>query len=157
MKKTLMMLAAAAATTSMMNVAVAASQVAAAPADIASPPSAAQTSAPGTMVCKGVAGRAKIYGGSGTPVGTGALFIKTGFDIQCSNNVLLQFAEVSANAAAVAAGSLKGNQSFSGQSNGGAIVARVKCNGDNDMCLDANVSSALGTAIDEALAAAGSS
>lgn len=160
MKKTLMMLAAAAAASSLMNVAVAAgTQASAAALPIGAAGTGGGTTGPtaGAKSCNGTAGKSAVYGGSGNPVTTNALFIKTGFDIQCSNNVLLQWSEVSANAAAVASGSLKGNQSFNGQSNGGAIVAVAKCTGDNDMCLDANVTSALNAAIAAAQAAAGSS
>lgn len=160
MKKTLMMLAAAAATTSMMNVAVAAeTQAAAAPGVIGTSGTGGGTTGPTTYAksCNGTAGKSTVYGGSGNPVTTNALFIKTGFDIQCSNNVLLQWSEVSANAAAVASGSLKGNQSFNGHSNGGAIVAVKKCSGINDMCLDADVAGALDSAVSAAQAAAGSS
>lgn len=103
-----------------------------------------------TSVCLGSAQKNTIYGGSGQPVTTGALFIKTGFDVQCSNNVVMQMREVSANAGAVGSGSLKGNQSFSGHSNGGAITARAKCTGTNDQCTTANVGTALDTAVTEA-------
>lgn len=146
MKKTLLLLAAAASASVMSAGAFAATQAAAVAVDIGSAGTGGTMSV-ATKICKGTAGKAVIYGGPGEPITTGATFIKTGFDIQCSNNVLLAAQEVSSNAAAVASGSLKGNQSFSGHSNGGAIVARAKCSGDNDMCLDADVSSALSTAV----------
>lgn len=156
MKKTLLLLAAAATASTYMNVAQAAGTQAAAPAaDIGAAGTGGGTTGPtaAAQSCLGTAGKSRVYGGSGNPVTTDALFIKTGFDIQCSNNVLLVWSEVSANAGAVASGSLKGNQSFGGHSNGGAIVADVKCSGDNDMCLDADVSATL----DKAIAAAQSS
>ena len=96
-----------------------------------------------TAVCGGTAQKTAVYGGSGNPITTSAVFIKSGFDVQCSNNVLMYAIELSGNSAAVASGSLKGNQSFQGQTNGGAIVANVKCTGLNDMCLNADVTDAL--------------
>lgn len=147
MKKTLLMLAAAAISTG----ALAAAQTAEVAANIGEAGTGGDLSA-ATAICRGTASKGLIYGGSGNPISTGALFIKTGFDVQCSNNVLLQAQEVSANAAAVASGSLKGNQTFSGHSNGGAIVAFKKCTGDNDSCIDDNVTEAI-----EAAATAASS
>lgn len=143
MKKTLMLLAAAAAASTVPVIAFAASQAASAPTEVAT----AGTLSAATQVCNGTAGKSKIYGGSGTPITANATFIKTGFDVQCSNNVLLQLREVTANTAAAASGSLKGNQSFAGHSNGGAIVAFKKCSGDNDMCLTADVTDAMTDAV----------
>jgi hypothetical protein len=144
MKKTLMLLAAAAAASTIPVCAFAAgTQAAAAASSVAT----VGTLSAATQICNGVSGKAQIYGGSGNPLSTGATFIKTGFDVQCSNNVLLQLREVTANTAAVASGSLKGNQSFKGHSNGGAVIAHLKCTGDNDMCLTANVTTAMDAAV----------
>lgn len=146
MKKTLMLLAASALSAGAFAAGTQTAQLA---QDIGSAGTGGNMSV-ATQICRGTADKALIYGGSGNPISTGAMFIKTGFDVQCSNNVLLQAQEVSANAAAVASGSLKGNQTFAGHSNGGAIVARAKCTGDNDMCLDANVTTAIQAAVAEA-------
>ena len=73
----------------------------------------------------------------GTPI-----FVKTGFDVQCSANTLVSYNEVSGTAFAVASGSMKGNQTFIGSSNGGAVTTSAKCTGTNDACTAANVTTA---------------
>lgn len=109
-------------------------------------------------VCDGesAAGKAKVNGGSGTAINAGdAQFTKNGFDVQCSANTFVSFNEVSANLAAVAAGSSKGNQAFGGHSNGGAILpggaadqaASAKCSGTNDACTEDDVTTVLGNAV----------
>lgn len=151
MKKSLYMLASTALVVGVQVQSVAQAQVQAATTAAAiGAAGTGGTLATAASACLGTAQKNTIYGGSGNPVTTGALFIKTGFDVQCSNNVLMQLQEVSANAGAVASGSLKGNQSFSGHSNGGAITARAKCTGTNDQCVTANVATALTTAVTEA-------
>ncbi len=93
-------------------------------------------------VCAGGAAvKSTVNGGSGTPVAT-PVFVKTGFDVQCSTNTLVSFNEVSGTAFAVASGSIKGNQSFKGNSNGGAVAVYLKCSGTNDACTPANVTAA---------------
>lgn len=86
-----------------------------------------------------------VNGGSGAVVTT-PIFVKTGFDVQCSANTLVSYNEVSGTAFAVAAGSKKGNQSFIGTSNGGAVAVSAKCTGTNDACTGANVTTANGAA-----------
>lgn len=109
-------------------------------------------------VCDGKAGSGmtKVNGGSGTVIeASKALFTKNGFDVQCSSNTFVSFEEVSANLAAVAAGSAKGNQSFGGHSNGGSILpggaagkeADAKCTGTNDACIADDVTKTLGNAV----------
>jgi hypothetical protein len=75
-------------------------------------------------VCSGgSAASATPFGSVGeqrTATGTD-VFVKTGFTIQCSNNVAMDYNEVSATLFAVAAASVKGNQVVGGNSNGGAI------------------------------------
>ena len=93
----------------------------------------------------GTAGKNTVNGGSGTPVAT-PVFVKTGFDVQCSANTIVSFNEVSGTAFAVASGSKKGNQSFMGTSNGGAVAVSAKCTGTNDACTGANVTTANGLA-----------
>lgn len=110
------------------------------------------------QVCGGesAAGKAKVSGGSGTAIAAAdAVFTKNGFDVQCSANTFVSFNEVSANLAAVAAGSSKGNQAFGGHSNGGAILpggaadqaSAAKCTGTNDACTADNVTTVLGNAV----------
>ena len=98
-------------------------------------------SAAESVTCSGTAAKKPINGGSGTTTQT--TFFKGGFDFQCSNNVLLSHDEYSTNMLLVAAGSLKGNQVFAGNSNGGAIKAVGKCTGTNDACQATDVSTAL--------------
>lgn len=74
------------------------------------------------------------------------IFIKNGFDVQCSANTIVSYNEVSGTAFAVASGSRKGNQSFIGASNGGAVTTSAKCTGTNDACTGANVTTANGVA-----------
>lgn len=101
-------------------------------------------------VCNGgTAIKSTVNGGSGTPVAT-PVFVKTGFDVQCSTNTLVSFNEVSGTAFAVGSGSVKGNQSFKGNSNGGAVGVNAKCSGTNDSCTAANVTAATAAATVEA-------
>ena len=93
-------------------------------------------------------GKSAVWGGSGTIIAAGsAVFTRTGFDIQCSANVLLGVQEVNANLAVVASGSEKGNQFFAGHSNGGAIGAVGKCTGGNSSCTTGNVDTGIADAI----------
>ena len=94
--------------------------------------------------------KAKVWGGSGViPDASATLtFTRVGFDVQCSNNVHLYAQEVSSNLAVVASGSAKGNQSFGGSSNGGAISVIRKCTDKNDSCSTTDIGT---TAIDEAI------
>ncbi|MFZ3037142.1 MAG: hypothetical protein WA112_07705 [Rugosibacter sp.] len=104
-------------------------------------------------VCNGGnAGKQIVNGGSGTVIET-PRFVKNGFDVQCSNNTVVSYDEVSATAFAVSSGSRKGNQSFIGSSNGGSVTTYKKCTGDNSACTGANVT----TAHDAAVIAAQSS
>lgn len=113
------------------------------------------------QVCDGTsaAGKAKVSGGSGVALdATTAVFTKNGFDVQCSANTYVYFNEVSANLAAVAAGSTKGNQAFGGHSNGGAILpggaadkaGDAKCSDVNDACKPDDVTKSLTNAISAA-------
>lgn len=111
----------------------------------------AATPASGEMcVCNGGAAiKSTVNGGSGTPVTT-PIFAKTGFDVQCSSNTFVSYNEVSGTAFAVSSGSTKGNQSFKGNSNGGAVAVSAKCTGTNDACTFGDVSTANGVATSEA-------
>ncbi len=109
-------------------------------------------------VCDGKSGggKALVSGGSGTAIdGATAVFTKNGFDVQCSSNTFVSFQEETANLAAVAAGSSKGNQAFGGHSNGGSILpggaadkaANAKCTDTNDACKAGDISTVLKNAI----------
>lgn len=110
---------------------------------------AGSATAPATgeqCVCAGGAAiKSTVNGGSGTVVGT-PIFVKTGFDVQCSASTLVSYNEVSGTAFAVASGSMKGNQTYIGSSNGGAVTTSAKCSGTNDACTAANVTTANGLA-----------
>jgi hypothetical protein len=112
-----------------------------------------QPSAGETCVCDGAtATKVKVNGGSGTVMEI-PQFVKNGFDVQCSNNTIVSYDEVSATAFAVSSGSRKGNQSFIGSSNGGSVTTYKKCTGTNDACIGTDVT----TAHDAAVTAATSS
>jgi len=110
-------------------------------ADVTAPTSATGPTGELCACNAGVAAKVKINGGSGTPVAT-PVFVRTGFDVQCSSNTAVSFNEVSGTAFAVASGSKKGNQSFKGTSNGGAVAVHLKCTGTNDACNAADVTAA---------------
>jgi hypothetical protein len=78
-------------------------------------------------VCNGVAAvKSTVNGGSGTVV-TLPLFVRNGFDVQCSANTIVSYSEESVTGFAVAGGSAKGNQTVQGASNGGAVTTSGKC------------------------------
>lgn len=89
-------------------------------------------------VCSGAAAANKldIFGGPGTPVGSTAAFVKTGFSVQCSANVHMAYNEVSATSFGVISASTKGNQYFGGNSNGGAVAVIDKCAAANCVAAD---------------------
>jgi hypothetical protein len=101
-------------------------------------------------ICDGNnAGKGDINGGSGTVITT-PVFLKNGFDVQCSNNTLVSYDEVSATAFAVSSGSRKGNQSFKGSSNGGAVTTYQKCSDTNSACNGTDVTKAHDQAVIDA-------
>jgi hypothetical protein len=108
--------------------------------------SAVATPAANTEQCAcngGSAQKTAINGGPGAVVGT-PVFVKTGFDVQCSANTVVSYNEVSGTLFAVASGSGKGNQLYAGTSNGGAITANTTaCTGTNKACLGSDVSGVL--------------
>jgi hypothetical protein len=115
----------------------------AAAADVATPTAATEQCA-----CNGgSAQKTKINGGAGTVVAT-PVFVKTGFDVQCSANTVVSYNEVSGTLFAVGSGSAKGNQLYVGTSNGGSITASTTgCTGTNKSCLGSDVSGVLATAV----------
>ena len=102
-------------------------------------------------ICNGGAAvKSNVNGGAGT-ANSAPVFIKTGFDVQCSANTFVNYNEVSATLFAVASGSQKGNQAFAGTSNGGAIgTSTTACDGTNKACTATNVSAALTAAVSAA-------
>lgn len=74
------------------------------------------------------------YGGPGTPNTVATNFVKVGFTVQCSANTFVDFIDASTTLFQVGSGSAKGNQSFRGSSNGGAVVTHTKCTGTNSAC-----------------------
>jgi hypothetical protein len=86
------------------------------------------------------------YGGPGTPNTVTANFVKVGFSVQCSANTHVQFYDESPTLFLVGAGSTKGNQSYKGSSNGGAVVAHGKCTATSGTSCDAGDSSTAASA-----------
>ncbi len=112
-------------------------------ADVAAPTS---STGPTGELCAcngGAAAKVKINGGAGTAVAT-PVFVRTGFDMQCSANTIVSFNEVSGVAFAVASGSKKGNKTFVGSSAGGGIAESAAC--ATTGCTGANVTTANGVA-----------
>lgn len=83
-----------------------------------------------------------IHGGSGEVVKE-PIFVNTGFNVQCSANTIVSFEEVTGNEFVVASGSRRGNQSYAGSSNGGAVTTSAKCGGTNAACQADDVTKAL--------------
>ena len=131
MKKTYTILAA---------MALAGSGSALAVTDITPTPNATVT--PIAVCAGGSAEKFNIAGGPGTPYTTADSFIKVGFSVQCSSNTHVAFANVSGTQFLVGAGSAKGNQSFMGSSNGGAVVTYTKCTSTNDACSSVDATAA---------------
>lgn len=99
------------------------------------------------QVCDGAvagAGKTTVMGGPGAVVASPAAFTRTGFNIQCSNNVSMSILENDNTKATIGSVSLKGNQRFGGNSNGGAINATSKCS--TDPCPAGDVTTALSEA-----------
>jgi len=112
---------------------------------VAAPSSTATT---GEMcACNGgIAARATINGGPGVPVSP-AVFVNTGFAVQCSANTIVSYNEVSGVAFAVASGSRKGNKTFKGSSAGGGIAESATC--ATTGCTGGDVTTANGVATTE--------
>jgi hypothetical protein len=110
-------------------------------------------------VCDGTGsgGKTPVWGGDGQKIAdpTKAVFTQQGFTIQCSANVFLNIQEASANLAGVASASGKGNQAFSGTSNGGAIAAGATCSATSGGCVLSDVSNALSSALTAATSTGG--
>lgn len=88
------------------------------------------TSGAATEACGGgSATKYDQYGGPGTPNTVTANFVKVGFSVQCSANTWVSFIDGSPTSFRVGSGSAKGNQSYKGSSEGGAVVASAKCTG----------------------------
>ena len=94
--------------------------------------------------CDGAtAQKTAINGGPGAIVAS-AVFVKTGFAVQCSSNTIVSYNEVSGTLFAVAAGSAKGNQLFGGHTNGGAVTAStIACTSPTKSCTGSDVAGEL--------------
>ena len=105
---------------------------------------ATPTAATEQCACDGdKAQKTDINGGPGAIVAS-AVFVKTGFAVQCSSNTIVSYNEVSPTLFAVASGSAKGNQLFGGHTNGGAVTASTTaCTSPTKSCTGANVSGEL--------------
>lgn len=101
-----------------------------------------------TNVCVGstVADKADYAGGSGAVVTSTTSFIKTGFVVQCSSNSWVSVINASSTLYQVGSGSTKGNQSFRGSSNGGAVVTNAQCTGTNNACIQTDAEGAAAAA-----------
>lgn len=101
------------------------------------------------QVCDGTGtgGKTLVHGGDGGTFTGTAVFTQQGFTIQCSANVNMYIHESSPTLAGVGSASSKGNQAFSGTSNGGAIAAGATCSGTTGGCATADVTNALSSAI----------
>ncbi|MBL8480279.1 MAG: hypothetical protein JNK59_13310 [Sterolibacteriaceae bacterium] len=111
-------------------------------------------------LCLGVASSASMAAtvcaaGTATAVASSTTdFVRTGFTPRCSANTQADFQQ-NANSAAVGAASAKGNQSFGGHSNGGAVEKVAdSASGYADVAAALTAAAAAATA---KLAAAGSS
>lgn len=93
-------------------------------------------------VCNGkTAVKSTVNGGKGAAVTT-PIFLATGFDVQCSANTIVSYNEVTPTAFAVAAGSVKGNQTFTGSSAGGGVAVNAPCTGPGSSCTFGDVTNA---------------
>jgi hypothetical protein len=105
----------------------------------------ASTAATEYCVCDGASAGSTntVNGGGGTVIlPAGTVFVKNGFNVQCSANTVVSYDEVSATQFVVAGGSRKGNQTVKGSSNGGGVIASAKCAGTNDACIGTDVTAA---------------
>jgi len=94
-------------------------------------------------VCTGqTAAKYDVYGGPGTPVTVAESFIKTGFSVQCSANTFVTFQNVDATSFRVGSASVKGNQSYKGSSNGGAVVLSTACGQSTTPCAQTDAQAA---------------
>lgn len=84
----------------------------------------------------GNATKVDVFGGPGAVVAS-PNFVKTGFSVQCSSNVYLEYNEVSGTLFVVGAASKKGNQYVGGSSAGGAVKVYNKCAADPCTATDA--------------------
>lgn len=94
----------------------------------------------------GTATKYDQFGGPGAPYTVATSFVKTGFSVQCSSNTFVAYKNVSGTLFQVGAGSGKGNQSFKGSSNGGAVVTHTVCTGTNLACTANDATSATNAA-----------
>lgn len=113
--------------------------------DIAAP-SGAVTGANSDVCTGSTAAKYNIYGGPGQPVTEASSFVKTGFSVQCSANTYVTFQNHSATDFRVGSASAKGNQSYRGSSNGGAVVLNAACGTGSTPCAQSDAQSAASAA-----------
>lgn len=105
---------------------------------------------PGTTnrdVCTGSsAAKYNVAGGPGSPYTVADSFIKTGFAVQCSANTFVTFLNLSGTTFTVGSASVKGNQSYKGSSNGGAVVLNAACGQSTTPCAQTDAQSAASAA-----------
>lgn len=104
------------------------------------------TITPIAVCAGGTAEKFNVAGGPGVPYTVADSFVKVGFSVQCSSNVHAAFANVSGTQFLVGSGSGKGNQSFRGSSNGGAVVTHTVCTGTNAACTAGDATAATSAA-----------
>jgi hypothetical protein len=82
-----------------------------------------------TVCGGGLGGKVTVGASSGTPLSdtTTHPFLRSGFEVQCSNNVHMAMQEVDSTLFVVGSASAKGNQYFGGSSNGGAVKVYGQC------------------------------
>jgi len=94
-------------------------------------------------VCTGsLAAKYNVYGGPGTPITEATSFIKTGFAVQCSANTFVTMQNHDATDFRVGSASVKGNQSYRGSSNGGAVVLNAACGQSTTPCAQSDAQAA---------------
>jgi hypothetical protein len=102
--------------------------------------------APGSTnrdVCTGAtAAKYDVANGPGSPYTTAGSFLKTGFAVQCSSNTFVTFQNRSGTLFTVGSSSAKGNQSYKGSSNGGAVVLHLACGQSTTPCAQSDAQTA---------------
>lgn len=98
-------------------------------------------------VCTGqAAGKYNVANGPGSPYTVADSFIKTGFAVQCSANTYVTFQNISGTTFTVGSASVKGNQSYKGSSNGGAVVLNAACGQSTTPCAQTDAQAAASAA-----------
>lgn len=102
------------------------------------------TAATEQCICGGSTARKNTVNGGSGQVNSTPIFVKNGFDVQCSANVFASYNEVSSTFFAVGSASAKGNQSMMGHTAGGAVTTSAKC---TSACAGTDVTTATAAAV----------